>query len=170
MKKFFEEFKKFINKGNVIDLAVAVIIGAAFGKIVTSLVNDIITPLTALIIGTTDLNELKWVIIAAEGDAGEIAIYYGRFIKNIFDFLIVAFSMFLVIKFYNHAKVNFHKQITEGELIKRVGAATKIDRLTNRKESGADAQNDAEASSMDASSDSADDGEAPVERNDNKTE
>jgi large conductance mechanosensitive channel len=119
MKKFFEEFKKFINKGNVIDLAVAVIIGAAFGKIVSSLVDDIITPMVSLVMNRVDFADLKIVIVegtqTASGIVGEIAVYYGRFLKNILDFVIIALSMFLVVKFYNRAKVNLHKQIAEGE-------------------------------------------------------
>jgi large conductance mechanosensitive channel len=114
MKKFFGEFRKFINKGNVIDLAVAVIIGAAFGKIVSSLVDDIITPLTSLVIGGVDFVDLKFVIIEAKESVAEVAIYYGRFLKNILDFVIVAFSIFLVVKFYNSARTNLQKQIAEG--------------------------------------------------------
>ena len=91
MKKFFSEFKKFISRGNVIDLAVGVIIGGAFGKIVTSLVNDIIMPLVGIIIGGHDFTGL----VAKVGDA-EIA--YGTFIQNIVDFLIVALCIFAVVK------------------------------------------------------------------------
>ncbi|MDR2046389.1 MAG: large conductance mechanosensitive channel protein MscL [Clostridiales bacterium] len=115
MKKFFTEFKKFISKGNVVDLAVAVIIGAAFGKIVTSLVDDIITPLTSLLIGGIDFAELKWVIVSAGETTAEIALHYGRFLKNILDFLIIAFSIFVILRFYNKAKANIQKQFNESE-------------------------------------------------------
>ena len=87
----FKEFKEFISKGNIFDMAVGVIIGGAFGKIVTSLVNDIIMPLVGIIIGGHDFTGL----VAKVGDA-EIA--YGTFIQNIVDFLIVALCIFIVVK------------------------------------------------------------------------
>ena len=87
----FKEFKEFISKGNIFDMAVGVIIGGAFGKIVTSLVNDIIMPLVGVIIGGHDFTGL----VAKVGDA-EIA--YGNFIQNIVDFLIVALCIFAVVK------------------------------------------------------------------------
>ena len=87
----FKEFKEFISKGNIFDMAVGVIIGSAFGKIVTSLVNDIIMPLVGVIIGGHDFTGL----VAKVGDA-EIA--YGAFIQNIVDFLIVALCIFAVVK------------------------------------------------------------------------
>ncbi len=87
----FKEFKEFISKGNIFDMAVGVIIGGAFGKIVTSLVNDIIMPLVGIIIGGHDFTGL----VAKVGDA-EIA--YGTFIQNIVDFLIVALCIFVVVK------------------------------------------------------------------------
>lgn len=87
----WNEFKKFALKGNVIDLAVGVVIGAAFGKIVSSLVNDIFTPLLGLIIGGIDFATLSYTF-------GKAEIKYGVFIQNIFDFLIVAFSIFLFVK------------------------------------------------------------------------
>ena len=104
MKKFFADFKAFITKGNIIDMAVGVIIGGAFGKIVTSLVNDIITPLISILTGKVSLTELKWVINEAVLDeAGavvtpELALTYGNFIQNIIDFLIIAISIFVVLR------------------------------------------------------------------------
>ncbi|MBQ3527644.1 MAG: large-conductance mechanosensitive channel protein MscL [Clostridia bacterium] len=104
MKKFFADFKAFITKGNIIDMAVGVIIGGAFGKIVTSLVNDIITPLISILTGKVSLTELKWVISEAVLDeAGavvtpELALTYGNFIQNIIDFLIIAISIFVVLR------------------------------------------------------------------------
>jgi large conductance mechanosensitive channel len=104
MKKFFADFKAFITKGNIIDMAVGVIIGGAFGKIVTSLVNDIITPLISILTGKVSLTELKWVINEAVLDeAGavvtpELALTYGNFLQNIIDFLIIAISIFVVLR------------------------------------------------------------------------
>ncbi len=100
MKKFFKEFKDFIARGNVLQLAIGVVVGGAFGKITTSLVNDIITPLIASLIGTSGFSDLKWVIKPANEVAGttEIALKYGSFIQTILDFLIIAFCIFLVMK------------------------------------------------------------------------
>lgn len=94
----FNEFKKFAFKGNVIDLAVGVIIGGAFGKIVTSLVNDLIMPLIGIIIGGINFTDLKYVITPASVDVAEAAIRYGAFIQSIVDFLIIAVSIFLFVK------------------------------------------------------------------------
>ncbi len=91
---FISEFKTFISRGNVIDLAVGVIVGGAFSKIVTSLVNDILTPIIGILIGGKDLSNLALKI----GDAN---IAYGAFIQNIIDFLIIAFCIFIFIKFIN---------------------------------------------------------------------
>lgn len=99
-----KDFKKFIVRGNVIDLAVAVIIGGAFGKIVTSLVNDVIMPLIGLLLGKVDFKTLKWVLEAASGDQPEVAVYYGNFIQNVVDFLIVAFVIFAMIKLLEKLK------------------------------------------------------------------
>lgn len=90
MKNFIEEFKAFAIKGNVLDLAVAVVIGAAFGKIVTSFVEDLITPLIGMIVGTVDFSSLM---------LGTIKI--GSLINNIINFIIVAFAIFIMIKFLN---------------------------------------------------------------------
>lgn len=90
-KSVFKEFKEFISRGNIFDMAVGVIIGGAFGKIVTSLVNDIIMPLVGVIIGGHDFSAL----VAKVGDA-EIA--YGMFIQNVVDFLIIALCIFAVVK------------------------------------------------------------------------
>jgi large conductance mechanosensitive channel len=93
----WNEFKKFALKGNVIDLAVGVVIGAAFGKIVSSLVNDIFTPLLGLIVGGINFSKLSYTF-------GKAEITYGAFIQNIFDFLIVAFAIFLFVKAINRFK------------------------------------------------------------------
>ena len=106
MKKstFFKDFKEFIAKGNVVDLAVGVVIGGAFKDIVNALVNNIIMPLIGLVTGGTSVAELKWVIEAAELDAegnvtvAENALLYGAFIQTIIDFLIIAFCIFTVLR------------------------------------------------------------------------
>ena len=97
MKKLLNEFKEFISKGNVIDMAVGVVIGSAFSKIVTSLVNDIIMPLVGIIIGGLDFTSLSIKIKDSE-------ILYGAFIQNIVDFLIIAACIFTVIKLMNKFK------------------------------------------------------------------
>ena len=101
MKKFFGEFKDFIAKGNVIDLAVGVIIGSAFGKIVTSLVNDIVMPLIGVITAGVKFTDLKLLLTDAEDGA---AIMYGNFIQNIVDFFIIAICIFAFVKLMNSAK------------------------------------------------------------------
>ena len=105
MGKFLEDFKAFALKGNVIDMAVGVIVGGAFGKIVTSLVNDIIMPVITLCTGGTGFENMKFVIkhgipATEEGQAAveEVAIHYGSFIMNIVDFFIIAFSIFIAIR------------------------------------------------------------------------
>lgn len=90
------EFKKFALKGNVLDMAVGVIIGGAFGKIVTSLVNDIIMPILGLIIGGVNFTTLEYIIATKAEEP--IIIKYGQFIQTTFDFLIIAFSIFIFIK------------------------------------------------------------------------
>lgn len=94
-----KEFKEFALKGNVLDLAVGVIIGGAFGKIVSSLVNDIIMPLIGVLIGGINFTDLKYVITPASGDVAEVAVLYGSFIQSVVDFLIISFSIFIFIKF-----------------------------------------------------------------------
>ena len=92
----FKEFKEFISKGNVIDLAVGVIIGGAFGKIVTSIVDDILMPVIGMIIGGIDFSNLSVKI-------GEAEVKYGNFIQNVIDFLIVALCIFIIVKLINRA-------------------------------------------------------------------
>lgn len=96
-----KEFREFAMRGNVVDLAVGVIIGAAFGKIVSSLVADIIMPPLGLLIGGVDFKQFHWVMRAAEGTTPAVIMNYGQFIQNIFDFVIVAFAIFLAIKLMN---------------------------------------------------------------------
>lgn len=105
MGKFIEDFKAFALKGNVIDMAVGVIVGGAFGKIVTSLVNDIIMPVISVITGGEGYKNLKYVITqaepAVEGKAAveEVAINYGMFIQNIVDFFIIALCIFIALRY-----------------------------------------------------------------------
>lgn len=99
---FISEFKAFAMKGNVVDMAVGIVIGAAFGKIVSSLVEGVIMPPIGLLIGGIDFSSLKAVIKAAGPDGkGEVAIMYGSFINTIITFIIIALAIFLVIKVMN---------------------------------------------------------------------
>jgi len=107
-KGFIGEFKEFIARGNVMDMAVGVIIGGAFGKISTSLVNDIIMPLVSMLTGGIDFSSWKWVLKPAVVDAATgaevtaaVSVNFGTFIATILDFLIVAFAIFCVIKALN---------------------------------------------------------------------
>ena len=109
MKKFLEEFKAFAMRGNVLDMAVGVVIGGAFGKITTSLVNDIIMPLISMLTGGIDFSGWKWVLKAAEGDAAEVAVNFGNFIAVVLDFVIIAFAVFCMVKAIN----KFHKKKEE---------------------------------------------------------
>ncbi len=118
-KGFWGDFKKFITKGNIIDLAVAVVIGAAFGKIITSLVANIITPLTGMFLKSGDISSLKWVLsegVIADEAAGvaaipEVAVTYGVFLQNIIDFVVIAFVIFIVLRVI----VNLKKKTTQKE-------------------------------------------------------
>ncbi len=99
---FFSEFKAFAMRGNVIDLAVGVVIGAAFGKIVSSLVDQVIMPPIGYLIGGVDFSAYKWTLVEAGADGkGEVAILYGAFLNTLIQFAIVAFAIFLVIKLMN---------------------------------------------------------------------
>jgi large conductance mechanosensitive channel len=107
----FKEFKEFAMRGNVVDLAVGIIIGAAFGKIVSSFVNDVIMPPLGLLIGNVDFSQLHVVLNGATYatmqeaiDAGAPVLKYGAFIQTVFDFVIVAFAIFLAVKAMNRMK------------------------------------------------------------------
>lgn len=93
-----KEFKKFALKGNVFDLAIGVIIGGAFGKIVSSLVDDIIMPFLGVILGRIDLASLKWIIREADATTAELSLQYGQFLQAVIDFLIIALSLFFVMR------------------------------------------------------------------------
>lgn len=104
MSKVFNEFREFAMKGNVVDLAVGVIIGAAFGKIVAVLVDKVMMPPIGLLVGGMDFSQLKFVIQATEANRPEVAIGYGEFIQALINFLIVAWCLFMVIKGMNTMK------------------------------------------------------------------
>lgn len=99
-----KEFKEFAIKGNVVDMAVGIIIGVAFGKIVSSFVADIIMPPIGVLLGGTDFTSLSYVIQAAAGETAEVVIAYGVFIQTIIDFTIIAFAIFIAVKVINSLK------------------------------------------------------------------
>lgn len=116
MKKFFEDFKAFAMKGNVVDMAVGVVVGGAFGKIVTSFVNDIITPLLGILLGKMSFTDLKWVINPAVLDeagnvvTAELALTYGNFIQQVIDFLVISLSIFVVLRLMMTLKTALEKK------------------------------------------------------------
>lgn len=107
----FKEFRDFAMRGNVVDLAVGVIIGAAFGKIVSSLVSNIIMPPLGLLIGGVDFKQFSWVLKPADGATPAVVMEYGMFLQTVFDFVIVAFAIFIAIKLMNklHKKKEVEK-------------------------------------------------------------
>lgn len=100
---FASDFKAFIMRGNVLDLAIAVVIGGAFGKVVTSLVNDVIMPPIGLLIGGIDFSKLKWIIKNAPDPKQVVSINYGAFVNTVITFLIIALAVFLMIWLVKHA-------------------------------------------------------------------
>lgn len=101
---FIKEFREFAMRGNVVDMAVGVIIGGAFGKIVSSLVADVFMPVLGIFTGGVDFKDLKFVLKEAVGEVPAVTLNYGAFIQNVFDFLIIAFAIFLMIKALNKLK------------------------------------------------------------------
>ncbi|WP_019988981.1 large-conductance mechanosensitive channel protein MscL [Rudanella lutea] len=101
-----KEFRTFIAQGNVLDLAVGVVIGAAFGKITTSLVEDIINPILGLAIGGIDFSQLKLVLKEAVGETPEVAIRYGNFVNVVIQFLVIAWVIFMVVKAANRLRAS----------------------------------------------------------------
>ena len=99
-----KEFKAFASRGNVIDMAVGIIIGAAFGKIVSSFVADVIMPPIGIILGGVNFSDLSIVLQAAQGDTPSVVIAYGKFIQTIIDFTIIAFAIFMGVKAINRLK------------------------------------------------------------------
>ena len=132
MKKFISEFKEFISKGNVLDMAVGVIIGGAFSKIVSSLVNDVMMPLIGIIIGGHNFTNLSIKV-------GNAKIMYGSFLQNVVDFLIVAFCLFTVIKIINRFKKKQEKKENvktpseEVILLSEIRDLLKTDKTTKKK-------------------------------------
>ena len=115
MKEFFNEFKKFAMRGNVMDMAVGIIIGAAFGKIVSSLVEDVIMPPIGWILGNVDFSDLKLIIVQKSADAEEVAIKYGAFLNTVISFIIVAFAVFILIKAINTLQAKMLKEEADAE-------------------------------------------------------
>ncbi len=102
--QLIKEFREFAMRGNVIDLAVGVVIGTAFGSITNSLVKDVIMPPLGVVLGKVDFSELKWTMIPAANGAEAVTLGYGLFIQTIVNFIIVAWAMFLIIKVMNRLK------------------------------------------------------------------
>lgn len=98
------EFKKFAMRGNVVDMAVGIVIGGAFGKIVSSFVNDVLMPPIGILLGGVDFKDLAVVLKAATDDAAAVTLNYGSFIQTVLDFLIIAFAIFMVVKAMNSLK------------------------------------------------------------------
>lgn len=139
MKKFIEDFKAFALKGNILDMAVGVVIGGAFGKIVSSLVADIITPLISLATGSLNFTDLKWVFKAAVMEGGEVvtpevAMTYGNFLQAIIDFLIIALSIFIVLRIIMNAEKKLaslkKKEEEAEEVAEEIAQDTEISLLT----------------------------------------
>ena len=128
LKRNLDEFKTFAVKGNVIDMAVGIIIGAAFGNIVNSAVNDVIMPPLGFLMGKVDFSNMYWTIynpnpdtaypsLQAASDAGVVTINYGLFINTLISFLMVAFAVFILIKCINKLKATTEKQKIEDEAV-----------------------------------------------------
>ena len=127
---WIKEFGDFINQGNVMDMAVGVIIGAAFGKIISSLVGDIIMPLIGLIVGGVDFTNLKWEIPNFFGSEDAAIINYGNFLQNIVDFLIVALCIFFMVRTLNKVKAKATARLKAAEDKKDEAEAKKEDEQT----------------------------------------
>ena len=126
MKKFFQEFKEFAMRGNVLDMAVGVILGGAFGKITTSLVNDVFMPLIGMLIGGVDLGKLNIVLKPATDTAEAVTLGIGTFLTTIIDFILVAFVIFLMIKTINR----FRRKKEEEPALEEPKAPTAEELLT----------------------------------------
>lgn len=137
MKKFFEEFKAFAMRGNVVDLAVGVVIGGAFGKITTSLVNDIIMPIISMITGGIDFSQWKWVLRHGVTElvdgvpvetVTEVSVKFGNTIAIILDFIIIAFSVFCMVKALNALHRKKEEEVVE-EPVEEAPAAPTTEEL-----------------------------------------
>lgn len=111
---FIEEFKQFVMRGNVVQMAIGIVVGAAFSAIVTAFVSGVINPLIGMLVGNVDFSDLRIVLKAATEESAEVAILYGVLIQKIFEFLVIAFFMFLVIKAMNRLE-NIRKAKEEAE-------------------------------------------------------
>ncbi|HKM06985.1 MAG TPA: large-conductance mechanosensitive channel protein MscL [Sphaerochaeta sp.] len=131
-RKILGEFKTFITRGNVMDLAVGIIIGTAFTAIVSSLVKDILMPLIGLIMGGISFVDLKIIIAAATEQSAEVAINYGMFIQKIIDFLIIALVVFFIVKGINamRKKMESRKKVEEAKTVATPAIAADIKLLT----------------------------------------
>ncbi|NLB80069.1 MAG: large-conductance mechanosensitive channel protein MscL [Clostridiaceae bacterium] len=142
----WKDFKKFAFKGNVMDLAIGVIIGGAFGKIITSVVNDIVMPIIGFATSGTDFKQLKWVLSPTVVEADQVikaeaAILYGNFIQNVVDFFIIALCIFFAIRFLNKLKSPVEEKIdenadsipvvTEKDLLEEIRDLLKVSAKTN---------------------------------------
>lgn len=121
----WKEFKEFAFKGNVMDMAIGVVIGGAFSAIVTSIVDDIIMPITAFITGGLDFSKAEYVISQAVIEDGveivpKVAITYGNFIQHVIDFLIVAFCIFMVVKAINKMRASKEEEVVKNQLVLQV--------------------------------------------------
>lgn len=117
---FIEEFKTFISRGNVMDLAVGLIIGSAFTAIVTSLVNDIVMPIVGMVLGGVNFTDLKLVIRHATAEKAQLAIAYGNFIQAVVDFLLIAFVVFTLVKALNSFRLKSEQLLKKAEEEKEV--------------------------------------------------
>lgn len=131
---FLGEFKKFIMRGNVLDMAIGIVIGGAFTKIVQSLVQDIINPIIGLLIGKVDFTELKVVLVPATAEASEVAIRYGMLIQYIVQFLLTALVLFLIVRSFNRVK----EKIDEDKKVEKENEAEKAIVKEDLKETKAD--------------------------------
>ncbi len=134
---FLKDFKAFAMKGNVIDMAVGVVIGGAFGKIVTSLVNDVIMPLISVVTGGVNFTDWKWVLspavideISGEVTKAEVSLTYGNFIQQVVDFLIIALSIFVVIRVVTKAGEKLRKKEEEVVVVEEPKGPTQEELLT----------------------------------------
>jgi len=129
MKKFIEDFKAFAMRGNVVDMAIGVIIGGAFGKIVTSLVNDIIMPVITLLTGAADFTQLS-IVLKEASDGGEgISLMYGNFLQNVIDFLIIAFVIFMMLRVMTKISTLRQKEEEKEEVVEEEEKAPTTEEL-----------------------------------------
>ena len=125
-KGFIKEFKEFISRGNVIDLAVGIIIGSAFTAIVNSLVKDLIMPAVGYLIGGLKFDQYKWVLAPETEEVAEVAITYGNFVQQTVDFLIIAFVVFLMVKGINSFRRKEEPKVEEPKISDELKLLTEI--------------------------------------------